>query len=78
MTEHVAESQLSKISEGPCMTGRCAWGEPCRCNWYRDWIVRPSVRSEPVSMQLLRRRHASWRCPRLESGYRDPISKSRW
>lgn len=60
----------------PC--SRCAYGTACTCLYYRDWKVASRPRNEPVSVQLMRRRQAAWRCPRLASGRRDPISQSRW
>lgn len=42
---------------------------------YRD---TDEQESEPVSVQLRRRREAALRCPRLECGRRDPFSRSRW
>lgn len=56
----------------------CAIDEPCVCQLYLDWEIWTSDPSEPVSAQLRRRREASWRCGRLPSGVRDPISASRW
>lgn len=56
---------------------RCAIGTPCTCDFYADWTVHwPTTHTEHVSVQLQRRRLASYRCPRLESGRRDPISQS--
>ncbi len=73
---HAERPVTDHIAEGPCLTGRCAFGEPCRCNFYRGWTVDwPSRRGEPVSVQLMRRRMASYRCPRLETGHRDPLSR---
>jgi hypothetical protein len=62
-----------------CLTGVCGYGEYCVCWFYLDWtIIWPTPCNEPVSVQLRRRRAASWRCARLDSGHRDPISASRW
>lgn len=27
--------------EKPCRTGRCAYGEPCRCEFYAGWTITP-------------------------------------
>jgi hypothetical protein len=70
------------VTETPataCTTGRCGIDEECRCDYYSDWrIVWPTQPDEPVGVQLRRRRLAAYRCPRLASGRRDPISRSRW
>lgn len=29
------------MAETPCRTGRCGYGEPCRCAFYAAWIVPP-------------------------------------
>lgn len=58
-----------------CRTGRCAIGEPCRCDFYADWqVCWPPLWS--LSGQLRRRRVAAHRSPRLTCGRRDPISES--
>lgn len=28
-------------TEKECGTGRCGYGEPCRCDYYQDWITVP-------------------------------------
>jgi hypothetical protein len=73
------ESKPSK-TDSSCCTGRCALVDTiCTCDFYRDWIVDwPAPHTEPLSVQLRRRRLASYRCARLESGRRDPISASLW
>ena len=58
---------------------RCAIGTPCVCSFYSDWAVTwPAEPTEAISVQLQRRRLASYRCARLESSRRDPISRSIW
>ncbi len=27
--------------ETPCSTGKCGYGEPCRCDFYANWHVTP-------------------------------------
>jgi hypothetical protein len=60
-----------------CRTGKCAFGTVCTCAHYDDWKVTWSAHhTESVSVQLQRRRLASYRCTPLTSGRRDPISRS--
>ena len=72
MTHHADNRPMTE-----CTTGRCAINTPCTCEYYRNWkVLWPSRRDEPVSVQLMRRRQAALRCPRLADGRRDPISRS--
>ena len=74
-TNHHHEVEYAKFTASEC---RCGDGE-CVCDFYIDWdIIWPSRCDEPIGAQLRRRRSASWRCPRLDSGHRDPMSASRW
>jgi hypothetical protein len=59
-----------------CRTGKCAFGAVCTCDYYAEWMTWPAAHSEAVSVQLRRRRLASYRCTPLPSGRRDPISRS--
>lgn len=65
-------------TESNCPTDKCGYGVPCVCWFYADWVALSSPTVEPASVQLQRRRRASYRCARLESGHRDPISASIW
>lgn len=50
------------------------------CSFYNDWIApAPRSASNTRTAECLRRRRAAARrCPRLESGHRDPQSKVLW
>lgn len=72
-----ASTTTADTDQYTCHTGKCPAGLPCTCEFYAGWTVDwPSHHTEPVSVQLQRRRLASYRCPRLDSGRRDPISQS--
>lgn len=30
---------MSTVQENPCATGKCAYGEPCRCDFYANWVI---------------------------------------
>lgn len=70
--DHQADSP-----DGSRSCRRCASGTACVCGFYRDWRAGPSrSQHDPIPMQLRRRREASLRCVRLDSGLREPISRS--
>lgn len=46
--------------EKPCTTGRCGYGEPCRCDHYANWIITPP----PCTPKLIR-------SGGYKTGYRD-------
>jgi len=72
-------AEATDTPEFGCPTGLCPAGVPCTCDFYAGWTVSwPTDHTEPVSVQLSRRRLASYHCPRLASGQRDPISASVW
>lgn len=52
------------MNEIPCATGRCAYGEPCRCEYYTNWISVPP----PCTPRLIR-------SGGYKTGYRDGHSK---
>lgn len=29
------------MAEIPCSTGKCGYGEPCRCDFYSKWVIYP-------------------------------------
>lgn len=74
LTNEAATTTLNRASQ--CTA--CGIDEPCVCGFYLDWEIWTSDPDEPVSVQLHRRRLASFRCGRTESGRRDPISASWW
>jgi hypothetical protein len=47
------------------------------CSFYNDWLSRPAPSAHTAEC-LRRRRAAARRCPRLESGRRDPLSAVMW
>lgn len=79
-TEEALATTPPDDAEFTCTTGRCAYGTVCNCAFYADYwsVVWQAAHTESVSVQLRRRRAASWRCPRLTCGQRDPISESAW
>jgi hypothetical protein len=71
---------ITTNADSTCPTGKCELaGVVCVCSFYENWEVNWSADdTEPVPVQLRRRRMASYRCARLKSGRRDPISRSIW
>jgi hypothetical protein len=68
------KQQVQNQSKPECR--RCAYGTVCVCWYYQSWTFEwPDRRNEPVSVQSMRRRQASFRCARTESGRRDPWSR---
>jgi hypothetical protein len=76
-TRRFSSHDTADTEQFSCHTGKCAFGVVCTCDFYADWTVDWPA-PDPVPVQLQRRRQASYRCPRLASGRRDPLSESVW